>query len=245
MVAQRAHALRQPGVVRGHGAALPGGDDLARMEGEAAEHAEPAAGAAAVRRAERAGGVLDQRQLRQLLEPRRPAEQVHGEDRLRVRRDAPRGVLGIDVHRHRVDVDEHGPRAHERDDVRGRRERVRGHEHLVARPDPGREHADVQRRGPGRDGDGVLRAGGAREQPLELLHLRPHRQLAALDHGCDLGELLLAGVGQRQADYVSAGLRLRYHAIVLSSPSSSSTFASKPSCSRAFSTFGMRSSTSA
>ena len=112
-------------------------------------------------------------------------------------------------------------------------------------PMPGCEHADVQRRGAGRDGDGVLRPGRVREQLLELLHLRPHRQLAALDHGRDLGELGLADVGQREPDYVSAGLRLRYHAIVLSSPSSSSTFASKPSCSRAFSTFGMRSSTSA
>ena len=44
--------------------------------------------------------------------------------------------------------------------------------------------------------------------------------------------------------YVSAGLRARYQAIVRSSPSSSSTRASKPSSSRAFSTFGMRSSTS-
>ena len=38
---------------------------------------------------------------------------------------------------------------------------------------------------------------------------------------------------------------LRYHSIVRARPSSSSTCASKPSSSRALSTFGMRSSTSA
>ncbi len=49
---------------------------------------------------------------------------------------------------------------------------------------------------------------------------------------------------RRAEPYVSAGLRALYHAIVLSRPSSSSTFASKPMSSRAFSTFGIRSSTS-
>ena len=77
------------------------------------------------------------------------------------------------------------------------------------------------------------------------LDLRPHRELPGLEHLADLGELLLAHVGRGQADYcVSAGFRARYHAIVLSRPSSSSTFASKPMSSRAFSTFGIRSSTS-
>src|SRR5205085_6119152 len=82
------------------------------------------------------------------------------------------------------------------------------------------------------------------EQPLELLDLRAHRQLAGLEHLADLRELLLPDGGLAEADYVSAGLRARYHAIVLSSPSSSSTRAAKPMSSRAFSTFGMRSSTS-
>ena len=47
------------------------------------------------------------------------------------------------------------------------------------------------------------------------------------------------------AHQMSAGLRVRYQAIVCSSPSSSSTTGSQPSTLRAFSTFGMRSSTSA
>ena len=41
-----------------------------------------------------------------------------------------------------------------------------------------------------------------------------------------------------------AGVCSLYHAIVRARPSSRSTFASNPSTSRAFSTFGMRSSTS-
>ncbi len=102
----------------------------------------------------------------------------------------------------------------------------------------------MKRRRPGRDGDRVLGAGGRGEQLLELLDLRAHRQLARLEHRSDLGELLVADVRPGEPDYVSAGLRLRYHAIVLSSPSSSSTFAEKSSCSFAFATFGIRSSTS-
>src|SRR5438128_2440390 len=45
--------------------------------------------------------------------------------------------------------------------------------------------------------------------------------------------------------HASAGLRARYQAIVRSRPSSRSTFASKPSSSRAWRTFGLRTSTSA
>ena len=65
----------------------------------------------------------------------------------------------------------------------------------------------------------------------------------------DGGQLGLADVGPGEPDRLAAahagaaGLA-RYHAIVRSSPSSSSTFASKPSSSRAFVAFGMRSSTS-
>src|SRR5712691_5719185 len=90
----------------------------------------------------------------------------------------------------------------------------------------------------------MLDPGRLLEQRLELRDLRTHRELPGLEHLADLGELLLADVGPGEADYASAGFRARYHAIVLSRPSSSSTFASKPMSSRAFSTFGMRNSTS-
>ena len=112
----------------------------------------------------------------------------------------------------------------------------------------------MQRSRAGRDGDGVLDRAGARELLLELGDLRPHGQLTGGEHLGDGGELLVAHVGAREAERVD-GPRLgahaaascvsRYHAIVRASPSSSSTRASKPSSSRAFSTFGMRISTSA
>ena len=105
-----------------------------------------------------------QRQVGQLLDPapagRRGAPAMHG---LRPRPDLdPRRV---EVHRLRVDVDEHRPQAGERDDVRRRREGVRGHEHLVAGLEPEREHREVERRRARRDRDRVL--GLAR--PRELL----------------------------------------------------------------------------
>jgi hypothetical protein len=111
-------------------------------------------------------------------------------------RAAPaRRVVGVDVHRHRVDVDEHGARARERDDVRGRRKRVRGHEHLVARTDAEREHGHVQRGRARRHGDGMHGAGGVAEQRLELVDPRPHGEHAVLQDGGDLGELRLSEVG--------------------------------------------------
>ena len=140
------------------------------MEAQAAGGAEPAAGAAAVAGAERAGGVLDQRQVGQLLEARGPAEQVHRHDRLRPRRDLD--LRGVDVVRRRVDVDEDGRGAGERNDVRGRGKRVGGDDHLVARPDPEREHGEVERGGARRDRDGVLDLAGGGEAGLELGDLR-------------------------------------------------------------------------
>ena len=56
--------------------------------------------------------------------------------------------------------------------------------------------------------------------------------------------LLGADVGPREPDQVVAGCLSRYHAIVRARPSSRSTFASKPSSSRALFTFGIRTSTS-
>ena len=59
-ICRTASAMRV--VVRRDRAALAGRDDLARVEAEAAGSAEPAARAAAVARAERAGRVLEHRQ---------------------------------------------------------------------------------------------------------------------------------------------------------------------------------------
>ena len=232
-----AHAPDRVGdlrAVRGDGAALAGRHDLARMEGQAAEPPEPAARHPAPPCAERAGRVLEElhpRRKRALerLPVERPAEQVDGDHRPRAWGHGGRRPPGIEVHRPRVDVDEHRRRAHVGDDVRRRRERVRRHEHLVAGPEAEREHGQVERCRPGRDDERVLDGAGLRQQRLELGHLRPHRELPALEHLGHRGRLRGAHVGAREPDQASAGLRSRYHAMVRASPSSRSTFASKPS----------------
>ena len=103
----------------------------------------------------------------------RPAEQVHGEHRARALGDRVGDEREVEVHRRRVDVDEHRPRTGERDDVRRRRERVRRDDHLVAGPDPEREHREVERSRPGGDRDGVGHVAGPRELVLELATFGP------------------------------------------------------------------------
>src|SRR4051812_10465006 len=59
VMAHAADRDRELGVVGRDGAALAGGDDLARVEGEAAQRAEAPARAPTAARAERAGGVFE------------------------------------------------------------------------------------------------------------------------------------------------------------------------------------------
>ena len=120
---------------------------------------------------------------------------MHGHYRPR----APAGLdaCRVEVHRLRVDVDEHGPQTGERDDVRRRRERVRGHEHVVAGSDSEREHGEMQRGGARGHRDRVLDYARARELGLELCDLRPHRQHPAVEYLGDLGQLLGPDVGPR------------------------------------------------
>ncbi len=106
-----------------------------------------------------------------------------------------RDLRGVDVHRLGIHVDEPGHEPGESDDVRGRRERVRRHDHLVAGLEPEREHRGVQRRRARGHGQGVLDLAEACNLGLELAHLRAHREHPALEHPGDLGELGLADVG--------------------------------------------------
>ena len=82
----------------------------------------------------------------ELRERRRPAEQVHGEDRLRPSRDPSRHVLGIEVHRRGVDVGEDRRRAAARDRLCGRVERESRADDLVAGADPHGVHARARAR---------------------------------------------------------------------------------------------------
>jgi hypothetical protein len=193
VVPQLADAAGEGVVVRRDRAALARRDDLARVEAETAGDAEPAARPPAATRAERACRVLEQRQLgRQLLDAERPPEEVHAEQQLRARPDLE--LRRVDVHRLGVDVDEDGPEAAERHDVRGRGERVRGDEHLVAGLEPECRHRQVERGRARRDGERVAHLARARDPRLELAHLRPHREHAALEDLGDLGELGVAEV---------------------------------------------------
>ncbi len=96
----------------------------------------------------------------------------------------------VEVEGRRIDVDEHGRRPGEADDARGRRERVRGHQDLVSLADSERQDREVERSRAVRDRDGVLDPARLRNELLELLHLRPHRQRTRLEdlaNGLQLG----------------------------------------------------------
>ena len=116
---------------------------------------------------------------------------MHGEHGLRARRHRLVDLRQVEVEGGGVDVDEHRRRTGEPDDVRGRGEGVGGNDHLVAFPDPERQHGEVKRGGAVRDSDGVLDATGGGDELLQLVHLRPHRQRARLEHGAHLRQLLL------------------------------------------------------
>ena len=253
MVAQPPHRGVDSGLAGGHRAALAGRHDLARVEGEAGGHTERAAGRSAVAGPQGAGGVFEERHLLrhrglQRLPLDRAAEEVYCHDRARPRGHGSRNRARVEVERVWIDVDQHRARAAELDDVRRGREGVRRHDDLVTRSDLEREQREVERSGARRDRGSVCRADRVCECSLELLHLRAHRELAALDHSGDGSELSGADVGPREPNRVSHAVRApsfsRYHAIVRSSPSSRSTLASKPSNVRALSMLGILSSTS-
>ena len=97
VLAQPAQALGDLRVLDGDHAALAGGDDLARMQREAGQRPERADRPPAVGRADRARGVLDDRQPVALAEREegvhvgRQAELVDRHDRLRAARDRALG----------------------------------------------------------------------------------------------------------------------------------------------------------
>ena len=80
------------------------------------------------------------------------------------RRDRGGDGSDVEVERVGVDVDEHRLRAAQLDGVRGRRERVGGDDHLVARADLEREQGEMERGGAGRDGRRVGRPDRLRDR---------------------------------------------------------------------------------
>ncbi len=181
--------------------------------------------------------VLDQRDaalVAQLLQPVNPggvASVVHGADRLRAWRDAR-----LQVHRvegralARDDLGEHRRRAAIHHRGGGRRERKRGHDHLVAGADASGQVGEVQRRGAAGERDRVTRAelrrerllerggAGAERQParaqrlrdrLEVLRRQPQVEQRQLGEGLGAGHLLDRGRAP------SDGARGRGPAVVL------------------------------
>ena len=160
----------------------------------------------AVLGAERLARVLDDRQTvplgdcLELRELRRVAEDVHGQDRFRPRRD--RGLDGgrIEVEGVRVDVRENrSGTLVERAVRRGDEGEGRRH-HFVPGLDPGESHAEVETGGPARDGGDVRRLDALGERRLEAVDHRPERKLPRAERLQD--ELLLPAVdpGRREAD---------------------------------------------
>ena len=117
----------------------------------------------------------------QLVDRRRPAEQVHRHHRLRPLRDPPLDVGGIEVERRGLDLGEDGRRAAARDRLGRRVERERRADHLVARADAQRVEDEHERVGAVRDADRLLDAELLGRLALEALDLGAEDEAAALE----------------------------------------------------------------
>ena len=186
-----AEALEQPPLllgVRRHHAAFPRRDLLVRVEGEDRGGAVRADACAAVLRAERLAGVLDQRQpvplaeLPQGVELARVAVDVDGDDGLRPLRDRGLDRGGIEVHRALVDVGEDGHCPLVDGAVRRRDERVRRRDRLVALPQPGQPAEQVKPGGARRDRGGVRCSDALREALLEAFDRRAEGEPPRPEH---------------------------------------------------------------
>ena len=162
--AQEADLVGQGAVLSDHGPAVAEAAEVLRREKRiAADRPHRSGPASSVFRANRLGGVLDDRQI---VPPRDVenrihlgalAEQVHRHDRLGARRDLGRDAARVDVERHRIDIDEHRLRSHADDGARGGEERVRRRDHLVPLADVERHQRDEQSVRTGGDADAVIR----------------------------------------------------------------------------------------
>jgi hypothetical protein len=176
MDAQALEARRDPLVLRNHHAAVavatqvlrreeaegPDRRDFTRHAAFAVDHA---------RRANRLRGVLDDRNAarpgRDVFDRRHLAEQVDGNDRLRLARARGRGGSGHHVEGRRVDVAEDRLRAHVVHGSGRREERERCRDHLIATADVEGTEREQDRVRTVRAADGVLRPGERGDGLLE------------------------------------------------------------------------------
>ena len=149
-------------VVADHRAALAGVEVLGCLEAEAAGLSVRAHLAAAPFRQVRLAGVLEHRDLvlrgdrEDRVEIADAAPEVHRDDRLGRRRDRRFELARVHLHRLAVGIDEDRQRVLPQHHVHRRDERVRRHDHFVARLHAQRIQAGVQRGGAVRRGQAVF-----------------------------------------------------------------------------------------
>jgi hypothetical protein len=204
LVALGVDALLVLGRTGGEHAALAGGQLLVRVEAErggmaAAADRDPVG----VDGAERLARVLDDRQPVPLERGyvRRIAEDVHRQQGFRAGGDGGGGGLRIEIESARVDVDEHRPRPLVEDRVRGRDERKRRRDHLIAVGDADGTQREVQRRGAGGDRGGVTCADALGECLLERRDARAEGEMPRAEHLDDGGLLLRTEDRSRERDH--------------------------------------------
>ena len=228
MVAHRPDRLRELSVVRRDRTALAGGDDLAWVNERQPSrprppHARPPRRAPSAPAASSISTTPWYRRL-DLAPARRAAEEVHDQHGAGALREGVGHGFRPQVHRLGVDIDEHRLRAGERDDVGGRGERVRRHDHLVARPDQG-EHCQMERSRPR-----VTATACSTSQARARARPRTRPPWAPLSAVRSRAPRRPRRAPPRRGPAMRAGSRRcrrsRYHAIVRLSPSSRSTLAS-------------------
>jgi len=181
---QHAHSLRKARIVRRDEAAVSDAEEvLRRIEAERRRDAR----ARNVGRAERLRRVLDDgnAQLHELRQRGRPAEEVNREDRLRALGDPGGDILGLEVHRRRVDIREDGRRSAPGDCLCRRVERERRTDHLVPSADSERVEHEHERIGTVGHADRVADAEIVGRLALERGDIGPENELAALEHAVD------------------------------------------------------------
>ena len=207
MIVLRLHSVRAQ-ETRARGQALVIGRDqtgvakcaeiLAREKREAAVRPDAADRAGLIGRAYSLRGIFDDRNtaarrgIGDWIEIGAQAKEMDWNDRLGFRRDRRNGLIGVDVERRRIDVDEHRPGAQPLDGAGGRKERIRRRDDLVARFDVERHQRQEERVGPGRNGDGVRDADEGAELALERLDFGPHDEALAVADACHRREDFIA-----------------------------------------------------
>ena len=158
----------------------------------------PPDGRAAIARADRLRGIFDDRNAgtRGNVDNRRHvgalAEQVHRQDRFRLRRESGRDGSGVDIERGGIDVDKHRTRSHPGDRAGRREERKRSRHDLVARTDVQGHQGGKERIRARRNANGVRDSKKRFELALEGFNLGTEDEVLRIADARDRVEHALA-----------------------------------------------------